>query len=303
MNLSKINLKLLVALDALLRERHVTRAGERLHITQSAMSNLLKQLREVFKDELFVRGQASRMIPTPRALELEQPIKEILGQIGNVFEQKRRFNPKTAKHTFTIGMSDYAELVLLPPLIRLITQQAPGVEFMVKHINYLTDEIPFEDSVIDFAIGIYPAIPENLVADKLFIEESVCLGWQKNPLLKQPLTAESFTQAKQIVILYYEERRELFSEQYFNQRGFKRHVVATVPHTLAAIDSLVGTDLITMVLKKVAQKAIKKLPLVMQSAPFAYPEINIHMVWHPKNRNSPAHQWLRQQIKEVAKKV
>jgi len=303
MNLSNINLNLLVALDALLKERHVTKAGQRLHITQSAMSNLLKQLRDVFQDELFVRGQASRMIPTPRALALAQPVQEVLLQAAAIFAQPKKFNPKSERHTFTIGMSDYAEFVLLPPLMQLLNKQAPGVDIIVKHINYLTDETPFEDSIIDLAIGIYPTIPENLIAEKLFIEESVCLGWRQNPLLKKPLTLEAFTKAKQIVILYFENRTELFSEQYLTQRGLKRRVMATVPHTLTAVNSLPGTDLITMVLKKAAQKLIKTLPLAMQPAPFAYPDINIHMVWHTKHRNNTAHQWLRQQIKGLSSKI
>jgi DNA-binding transcriptional LysR family regulator len=303
MNLSNVNLNLLIALDALLKEQHVTRAGERLHITQSVMSNLLKQLRAVFKDELFVRGQASRMIPTPRALALAQPVKTILAQVADIFTPLEQFNAKTAKHTFTLGLSDYAEFVLLPPLIQLITKQAPQIEIVIKHLNYLSDEIPFEDSIIDLAIGIYPTIPENLVAEKLFTEESVCLGWHKNPLLKKPLNAATFAKAKQIVILYHEERAQLFSEQYLKKQGLKRHVVATVPHTMAAIHSLSGTDLICMVLKKVAQQASKQLPLIMQPAPFAYPAINIHMVWHTKERNNPAHQWLRQQIKDLVKKI
>ena len=303
MNLSKINLNLLVALDALLKEKHVTRAGKRLHITQSAMSNLLKQLRDVFQDELFVRGQASRMVPTPRALELAQPVQAVLLQATSLFAQPEKFNPKTARQVFTIGMSDYSEFILLPPLMQAITQQAPGIDIVVKHINYLNDEALFENSTIDLAIGIYPIIPENLIAETLFTEEAFCLGWQKNPLLKKPVNLATFAKAKQIVILYYENRAELFSEQYLNQQGFTRRAVATVPHTLAAIYSLPGTDLITVVLEKVAKRFMKVLPLAMQPAPFAYPEINIHMVWHAKHRNSSAHQWLRQQIKAISKKL
>lgn len=303
MNLSKINLNLLFALDALLKEQHVTRAGERLHITQSAMSNLLKQLREVFKDELFVRGQASRMIPTPRALALAQPVKIILAQATTLFELPAAFNPKTAKYTFTIGMSDYTEFVLLPPLLQLIARTAPHIEIVVKHLNYLTDEKIFEDDIVDLAIGIYSAIPENLIAEKLYKEESVCLGCKKNPLLKKTLSIAAFAKTQQIIILYHAERTQLFSERYLKKHGLQRNVVATVPHTLTAITSLPGTLLISPVLKKAAQKASKILPLTMQPIPFTYPDINIHMVWHPKNRNSPPQQWLRQQIKQIVSQL
>lgn len=291
-----------MALDALLKERHVTRAGERLHITQSAMSNLLKQLREIFEDELFIRGKASCMLPTARALALAEPVKIALDQAANVFAKPEKFNPKTAEHKFIIGMSDYAELIFLPELLQVITKQAPGIEITIKHINYLKSPLPFEDDAIDTAIGIYSAVPENLVAESLFKDESVCLGWRSNPILKKPLTLKTFANAQQIVILYHESRAELFSENFLKKQGLSRRVVATVPHTLAAIHSLPNTELIAPVLKRVAQKFAKKLPLAMQAIPFPYPEINVKLVWHPKNRNNSAHQWLRQQIKNIADK-
>ncbi len=302
-DLSRINLNLLVAFDALLKEKHVTRAGQRLHITQSAMSNILKQLRDTFKDQLFIRGQASRMIPTPRALELTESVTEVLEKASNIFFKPEIFNAAEAAETFTLGLSDYAEFIILPPLIQYITKHAPGIDIVVKHLNYINDEKAFENSEIDAAIGLYPKIPERLIAETLFTEQAVSLGWKKNPLLQQPMTLQQFAKAEQIVILYYESSEQTIADQSVKKIGLKRRAVATVPHTIAAIYSLPNTHLICNVLERVAKKFTKHLPLAMQPIPFPYLPMKVDMVWHPKNRNAAVHQWLRETIRALAKKV
>jgi DNA-binding transcriptional LysR family regulator len=300
MNLSKYNLNLLVAFDTLLKEQHVTRAGERLHLSQSAVSNILRQLRELFKDELFIRGRASRMIPTPRAMALAGPIREFVEKATLVITQTQHFDPKTAKRVFTIGMTDYAEFVIVPALVRLVMKEAPNIDLVIKHVNHLTDATLFENDIIDTAIGIHPKIPEKLVENVLFADEAVCVGCHKNKLLKKPPTVKVLGEAKHLLVLYYQSREELFSEQYFKKMGFKRRCVVTVPHTVSAIYTVSNTELIGLIMKRVALKVAENLPLTIQPAPPPWPKVNVSMVWHPKYRNDPAHQWLRQKIIEAS---
>lgn len=299
-DLSKKNLNLLVALDVLLREKHVTRAGQRLHLTQSAMSNILKQLRHTFKDELFIRGQAGRMLPTAYALTLVEPIAEILEKAQSIFQAKLDFDPTVTKATFTLGLSDYAEFVFLPLLVKYITKHAPHIDLVIKNINFLKNDYIFDHDEIDLAIGIFSKIPEKLVAQKLYKEESVIVGWQKNPLLEKKITLKQYAQAEQIVILYHEKREELFSEQLIQKMGRKRKVVMTVPNSLVALHSVVRTNLICPVLKKIAYRMAEDLPLAIQPVPFVYPPIYVNMLWHPKNRNNGAHHWLRKTILKIA---
>lgn len=304
-DLSKINLNLLVALDALMKEKHVTNAGKRLHITQSAMSNTLKQLREVFKDPLFIRGQASRLIPTAYALKLEPCITETLEKISCIFQAPEKFNPKEAKNTFTIGLSDYSEFVLLPTLVQKITQQAPGIQIIVKHLNYLKNNYLFEYNEIDLAIGIYKKVPDTLIAQTLFTDRGVCVGDKKNPLLKKSVSGKDFANAKQLVILYSETRDELLSEQYIKQSGFERKAVVTMPHTLTALYSLVNTELVAMILERVAKSFIKNLPLTYQPFILATPTVTsvTSMVWHPKDKNNAAHRWLRETVIDITRNL
>ena len=135
MNLATVNLNLLVALDALLAERHVTRAAARVGVTQSAMSNALRQLRALFDDPLFVRGPRG-VTPTPRALSLAEPVRRGLATLSEAFAEPR-FDPASAERTVVLAASDYVELVLLPPLLARIAREAPGVRLEVPGLDGL----------------------------------------------------------------------------------------------------------------------------------------------------------------------
>jgi DNA-binding transcriptional LysR family regulator len=301
-DLSRINLNLLVALDTLLKEKHVTNAGKRLYITQSAMSSLLKQLRVLFKDDLFVRGQASRLTPTPYALKLEPLITEAMDKLACIFQPPEVFNPADAQGSFTIGLSDYTQFVLLPGLVKIIARQAPGIQLVVKHLSYINNKALFENNDIDIAAGIYAKIPDSLIANPLFTDRAVCVGDKKNPLLKKPVDGKTFAKAKQLVILYYEQKEELLSEQYIKKSGAKRNVLMTVPNTLSALYSLVETNLISMVLERMAKNFVKQLPLRYQPITFLSDIVTTSMVWHPKDKNNPAHRWLRETLMTLGKK-
>jgi len=302
-NISKINIQLLIAFATLLKVRHVTNAARELNLSQSALSNILKQLRYLFQDQLFVRGQASCMLPTPRALELAADVNTAVQHFQLLFQKQNTFAPKTAIKTFTLGLSDYTELVMLPVLIQYLEKNAPGITLNVRHVNFLTDCKMFENDCVDLTVGSYNAIPKELIARPVYIDRSVCIGWNKNPLLQKPLSGEEFAKAKHLIILYYADRSLLYSEKFIESLGIKRQVVATVPHTLPAIFSLPHTQYISIVYERAAKKLTKQLPLKMQPVIFKQcTRCEIEMVWHPKNRNDPAHTWLRDLIIQLAKK-
>ena len=150
MNIYKINLNLLVAFDVLMTERHVTRASKKLHISQSALSNALSRLRELFNDELLLKT-AHGMEPTSRALELLEPVREVISQAEKVFSQAEKFDPATAERSFTLGMSDYTALVLLPKLRDYLAQHAPHITLRVKALRVLHDSNMLDKSEVDLA--------------------------------------------------------------------------------------------------------------------------------------------------------
>ncbi len=302
-DLTKLNLNLLIALDALLKERHVTHAGKRLHITQSAMSNVLKQLRDLFNDDLFIRGQASRLTPTPYALKLAPRVTEAIEKITNIFQEPEKFDPQKAKLTFTLGLSDYTEFVFLPPLVKHILHHAPGINLVIKHLTYIQNKNIFDNDDIDLAIGIFHHLPESLIAQTLYYEKPVCVGSLDNPLLKKPLSAKEIAEAQHLVILYHETRDETASENFIKKMGYNRKAIVTVPNSMPALYALVGTDLIAICLERVAKICSNKSILSYQPLTFHLYETPIQMVWHPKNKNNPAHHWLRDMMIKIAKSL
>lgn len=302
-DLSKINLNLLIALDILLKEKHVTNAGKRLQVTQSAMSNVLKQLREMFKDELFIRGQASRLVPTPFALELEPRLSVAIEKVAHVFQEPEVFKPETAKLTFTLGLSDYTEFVFLPALVKHILDHAPGINIVVKHQTYIQNKNIFDHDDIDLAIGVYHHLPESLIAQTLYHEKLVCIGAIDNPLLTKPITAREFAEAKHLVILYHESREDTAAEHFIKKMGYEPKVVVTVPNSMPALYTLLGTDLITVGMERVAKKCSNKSILAYQPFVFDLDEIPVQMVWHTKHKNNAAHRWLRETIIDIVKNV
>lgn len=303
MDLSRVNLNLLVALQVLLQERHVTNAGKRLNITQSAMSNILKQLREAFNDELFTRGKASSMIPTPKALSLAPKIDETLKKIQCIFSNMEKFDHQKDKYTFKIGLSDHSEFIFLPKLAKLITQSAPHVKIIVKNMTFIKDESVFENDEIDLAIGLHHMIPDTLISQDILSESVAVVGCKENELLKNPMSIEEYAKARQLLVMYPEKREHMWSEKTIQEMGLERNVLLTLPDTLAAIHAIPGTPLVMSVLKRIVIRLRNQLPLAVQPSPFKYPPIQIRMVWHPKNRHYPPHVWLREEVQRIASEI
>lgn len=302
-NLADINLNLLLALDALFKEKNVTNAGKRLSITQSAMSNTLKQLRDIFRDELFIRGHGKRLIPTSYALSIETRVTEAIEKLALVFKQPEAFDPKSAAVTFTIGLSDYTEYLFLPKLVKHLLKDAPNINLVIKHMTYIQNKHHFENDDIDIALGIFLNLPETLIAQPLYSETIVCMGAKDNPLLKKPLSKKEFAEAKQLIVMYTESRTQMYTERMVQEMGCHRRAVVTVPNALPALNAVIDTDLIAVVMGRIAKKYCSNQSLISQGFDFEVPKPQVSMVWHPKHKNNLGHQWLRNLILDIAKTV
>jgi DNA-binding transcriptional LysR family regulator len=299
MNITRINLNLLVALNALLTERHVTRAGERIGITQSAMSNALNQLRDLFQDELLVRRPKS-MVPTARALELAPQLRQVLEQVQSLVNNQQGFDVSTAERVFTVGMSDYAEFVLLPKLCQKLREMAPGVTLKVRHINQLGDSIPFETGEIELGVGLMGEKSAQLRSDVLFSAQAMCIARANHPLMKKPLTVESYLQAEHLRIVYQNDPLPTGTDLALKKLGLERKSPMSIPHLLPALFTLRETDLMVTFPEPITAELAKKLGLAMQKTPFAVPNTEVVQAWHRQLDNDQGHAWLRSIIREVA---
>ena len=294
-----MNVNLLVAFDALLTERHVTRAAKRVGVTQSAMSNALKQLRALFDDPLFVR-HARGITPTTRALAAERPLRDGLAKLAEVLAAPR-FNPRTAARTFVVGASDYVELVLLAPLLSALARSAPGVRVELR--SWGRHEVPeaLTRGELDLALGYFDAIPAGHAGEHIFEEHFVCLVRRTHPRVKTKLSLKSWIAIPHVVV---SERGDPTSiDRALGKRGLKRTVGARVSHFLMVPALVAATDLVAAVDSRVAAKFAKPLGLRVLPLPIPMPNSRIGMVWHERMGSDPGHAWFRRTIAAVAKSV
>jgi DNA-binding transcriptional LysR family regulator len=295
--LRQFDLNLLVALDALLTERNVTRAGERLHLSQSAMSGILSRLRHVFGDDLLVRV-GRHLEPTDLAAELAAPVHECVQQIEDLLDARRPFTPETESRSFTIIASDYVVMLMLGPLARRLTKLAPNIS-----ARFVALEPTVGDRIAaghaDFAIVPSDLAP-GLPSVPLFQDTWACAVWAGHPSVGNRLTIDEFMALPHLAFSASDPEHTTLAEDYFAQMGYKSRIVASTQTFAAAVFSLHGTSLVTIVPRRLGERLMQPAQIELLEPPFAVPPFDEKLVWNPRFTASSAHAWFRTQLKEVA---
>ena len=184
MNLRSVDLNLLVAFDALVSELSVSRAADKLGVTQSACSHSLRRLRVVFSDQLLERG-ARGMEPTERALALRQPVKGVLAEIQSILSSSTGFDPATSKRTFKLSMSDAVSVEALPAIMTGLRRQAPGIDLLVTTSGPREAGVRIVNDEIELAIGVFPHLPLDVRVSELYRDQLICVADRRHPMLKR----------------------------------------------------------------------------------------------------------------------
>jgi DNA-binding transcriptional LysR family regulator len=306
-NLSGVDLNLLHVFDALMTERSVTRAGQRVGLTQPAVSNALGRLRQVFGDELFIKT-ANGMVPTARAEALAMPIRAALETIRTALSTNGGFTPETSDRTFTLGMNDYVEFTLLPSLMYELRRVAPGIRLHVRAINRVTGLELLDTAAIDLAIGTFPSIKSWHKRRLLFSENWVCVGCDCNPMLPEQdqISLDTYLASLHLVVTSREESGNADGllgdfDDLLRQHGLpRRRVAATIPHFLAAPFVIERTPLLATIEERLARRHAGHLGLRLFKLPFEIAGFEVVQVWHRREEADPAHLWLRTQIETLA---
>ncbi|MGJ7513796.1 LysR family transcriptional regulator [Pseudomonas baetica] len=293
-DLRRIDLNLLVILDALLSEQHVTRAAERLHLSQPAVSHALARLRDLLGDPLLVRAGAGLM-PTPRALELTAPLAEALAQVQALLAPSA-FDPATAKRTFRLAMSDYGAAIVLPGLIRTLRREAPGIDLQISHASRegMLDGVLNGD--IDIAAGVFPEMPNELRSTPLFEEHYACL-LDRNTLPADGALDLSTYLSRPHVLLEMRGSGTPEIERALTAVRERRRVAVSLPHWNVAPALIGGTDLILTVASR-ALRDIDQSSLIVVPPPFHIPSFTFVLVWHKRRGGDQALSWLNARIEE-----
>lgn len=304
MNMSELNFNLIKALYALLTEQNVSKAGHKVGITQSAMSTSLKQLREIYKDDLLVRGQHGKMTLTTLAKSLIQPVRQALLATETAFTAHIPFKEKDSSRTFHVGMSDYLALLLMPKLMKAITKTAPKVKIIQHAINHLDSLKPFEDLSLDIVIGQFSDAPQSLKVTSLFTDKGVIAADKKHPLFhKKAVTLKEYSKYPQVFVSLESERDKNALIQHIENQGCKLDVSLMTPHTIIALQTLPGTLMISNVVENLANPFLKMLGLAILEPPYKVKDYHAQLYWHLRDQNDSGHQWLRELIKSIAKSI
>jgi DNA-binding transcriptional LysR family regulator len=290
-----VDLNLLRVLGALLDEQHLTRAGKRLGLSQSATSHALRRLRQVFGDPLFVRT-ARGLAPTTRARELSEPVRDVMRAIDRCFREQEPFVPASAVRSFSVATSDYGSFVIAPRLIDRIARDAPSVDLWLRSIG-----APFEDQLVRGEVDVVVApttkreLPVAIRSRQLYRERLVCLV-HKGKRPKKRLDLATWTSMRHVFIAPGGTPGGIVDET-LAQLGKHRRVAVAVPHFLLAPHVVAGSDLIVTVGDRVAQAFAEILPLSVLDPPVKLPGFEVRMYWHERSHRDPAQQWFRDAVR------
>lgn len=301
LKLEDINLNLLVSLDALLEERNVTRAARRMGVTQSAMSHTLRRLRDLFEDELLVSGRDG-MVLTPRAQRLAAPLHEELMELERVVRDEARFDPRTAERTFYLATSDYIAMVLVPAMLELLGDQAPGIDLVFRPMKFDRVSWQLETGELSMSVGVNLDLRAGIKRRKLFDDHFACLVRKDHPTIRGELTFERYLETPHALISPTSEGQGIV-DRVLAEQGRARRVSLRVPFFAAAPFFIAQSDLILTAPRRLACMLASRFDLQLLCAPVELPHFDVFTAWHERFDGSPAHQWLRELTVQAAKRV
>lgn len=311
MAIGRFDLNLLRNLDALLRERNVTNAAHLLELSQPAMSNSLRRLREMFGDPLLIRTSEG-MVPTERALALQPMIREVLATVEQAVQPQTRFTAASSDRVFRIMASDYAESSLLPYVLRRLRLEAPQVSLDIM----TPSDVSFPDveqGKVDMVINRFDSLPQSLHQKILWSDHFACLYSSDNPI-NNAFNLDSYLAAKHVWVSKTgmgigvgmnpdNVQRLGWVDEALTRIEKKRHISVFTRHYQAAMLLAQESDLIATLPLRAAELQQGNPLVVIRKPPFEIPKIELTMAWSPLLQHNPAHQWMRRLIAAVADQV
>jgi LysR family nod box-dependent transcriptional activator len=305
--LSRFDLNLLLALEALLAEQHVTRAAERLYVSQPTMSGMLQRLREHFDDEILVRV-GREMQPTPKAKALYEPLRDVLLTVRALLEAQPTFEPASARRTFRLLISDYATVVFLPHVMRHLGKLAPHIQLSSEAIAADSYE-RMESGETDLVIApddwrLMGALRQNETLNRvpLFSDRFVCIACANHPEITDHLSLSDFCRLPHAVTRFGGNAMTV-EEAALRRANVDFEAAVATPHFSSLLSLLPGTCLLATVQERLFKALGGALCLRAFEPPVEIPALNEGLMWHPRNDYDPAHAWIRQVFVDIGRSL
>ncbi|MBD1554455.1 LysR family transcriptional regulator [Pseudomonas typographi] len=297
MDTKKLDLNLLVTLEALLAEQNVTRAAERLHLSQPAVSAQLSRLREVFDDPLLIPVQRG-MAPTAKALELLEPLRHALDQVRATLASHRHFDPLQAQLTVAIACTDYLQTTVAQPLAVALRERAPGVRIALRHLDPTQLPAQMARGEVDLALMTPEHGLGSLRSRHLFDERYVLIGRHRHPGLREGLSVEQFARLDQVIVSLRGGSFTTPVDEGLAALGYKRNVVLSAASFLFLPEIVAHSDFVALVPERLVRGRHEALKVV--ECPFPVPGFAVSMLWHERNHGHNGQRWVREVILALA---
>jgi len=301
-NFRTLDLNLLRVFDEVMAERNLTRAARNLSITQPAVSNALRRLRDVLGDELVSRAGAG-VEPTPRALALWPTVRDALRQLQHTLAPGE-FDAAVADTTFLLAMADATAAELIPGLVQIVEKEAPAISLRVLPLTTRDPRRMLEQEEVDMAVGYFPAVIASLAArgqsgvgvafetQRLYLGQYVCVMRRGHPLSDAPLTLDDYCAARHLLVSF-SGRPYGFIDQTLGALGRERRIVVTVNQFFTAGRVVANSDLLTVLPRHFVTVTGIDDQLVLRDLPFDQPMVHVDAIWHRRAQHGHAHEWLR----------
>ena len=297
--LRSVDFRLLLAFEALIAERHVSRAAAAVGLSQPAMSHALAKLRHQFHDPLLARTSTG-FEPTPKALELVEPVRAAIRQVSRLFSESSIFDPKTSSENVSIRMGDMNEVLFLPPLLHELERQAPNLTVTVQHLPPSETVRALEASAIDFAVSALIKHSKSVHSIELARDRMVCVMRKGHPAAARKLTTRAFLSLRHLRIVQ-SAGDVRFVEGALFKNGMQRKIITTTPHWLAASYLVETTDLVAALPESMVRRLNVDGRFAVAPLPVGGEEFSWRLYWHRRYDARPAHRWIRTTFEALAR--
>lgn len=303
MRLHRIDLNLLVVFEAIYREQNLTRAAQKLGLTQPAVSHALSRLRDLLGDPLFIREGRS-MAPTRQARELIGAVRQALTTLEQGLFPSQVFDPATSDRRFQFAVRDSFEILWLPPLMAALRTQAPHIQLVSVRVAQAAQlETELAAGTVDLALDLPLSVGASTRHLELGQDDELCVVARRDhPALQQPLTLETYLAASHVIVSS-RRRGPGLEDVVLRSLGHRRSIAVRCQSHLAAAHVAAATDLLLTMPTRMAQAVTPASHTQLTTAPFTAPPLGIHLYWHSTMETDPANTWLRSVIAELAKKA